>query len=368
MEYLVIEHPSARLTAVGALLLPPLVDAFATTVMDEHIKNNFKFLKSEKLSENERIQMRNVLRSVMAENPMQESAGLTRYETALSYFNTSTLRPVSFAFVFVMVVGIGTSYAAETALPGDPLYAIKVGVTEPIQGVLNVSPVAKAEWDTELLSRRLEEAATLAAKGNLNSDTRASIESQIALKANNVHTSVEQLKSSEQGTVAAASVENDLEAKLVGHERVLTGLSIDLPNEAPAIAPLLQKVRVQAEATNSKRKSTEQEVSVKTETTVRDAAKNQQKNAREKVRQLRALASTKRLQASTSAEATMSATEIEAAIDSGEQKLNEGRFGEALTTFQATIRAAKAVEVNLNAQDRLGNDVSSNSGRGSDNN
>ncbi len=321
--------------------------------MDEQFKNIFKFLKSEKLSENERIQMRNVLRSVMAENPMQESGGFTRYETVLSYFNSSALRPVGFAFALVLVVGISTTYASETALPGDPLYAIKVGFTEPMQGVLNVSPVAKAEWNTELLSRRLEEAATLASKGGLSESARASIESQIALKANDVRQNVAQLHSSEDGAVAAASVESQLEASLVGHERVLTGLSIDLPNEAPAIAPLLHKVRVQAESTNSKRRSAEQVATEQTDKKVKAAAEFQKRNAREKVRQIRELSASARLQASTTAEATLSAQEIEAAIDSGEQKLNEGRFGEALTTFQATIRAAKAVEVNLDAEDRL---------------
>lgn len=325
--------------------------------MDEHLKNTFKFLKSEKLSENERIQMRNVLRSVMAENPVQESGGFTRYETVLSYFNSSALRPVGFAFALVLVVGIGTTYASETSLPGDPLYVIKVGFTEPMQGVLYVSPVEKAEWNTELLSRRLEEAAMLASKGNLNDSARASIENQIAIKAHDVNESVQRLKATDIGVVAAASVESDLEASLVGHERVLTGLSIDLPNEAPSIAPLLHKVRVQAGETNSKRKSTEHDVTVQTDTKVRAAAANQQKNARDKVKQIRVLANSKRLQASTTAEADTSATEIEAAIVSGEQKFSEGKFGEALTTFQATIRAAKAVQVNLDAEDRLGNSL-----------
>lgn len=303
--------------------------------------------------------MRNVLRSVMAENPMQESGGFTRYETALSYFNSSALRPVGFAFALVLVVGVGTSYASETALPGDPLYAIKVGFTEPMQGVLNVSPVAKAEWNTELLSRRLEEAATLASKGGLSESARESIETQIALKAHDVSVNVAQLKSSTDGLVAAASVESQLEASLVGHERVLTGLSIDLPNEAPAIAPLLHKVRVQAESTNSKRRSSEQVATEQTDTKVKAAAENQNRNAREQVKQIRALTASMRIQASTSAEAAISAQEIEAAIDAGEQKFNEGRFGEALTTFQATIRAAKAVEVNLDAEDRLSDDIES---------
>ncbi len=322
--------------------------------MDEHFKNIFKFLKSERLSDNERKQMRNVLRSVIAENPMQESGGLTQYETVLSYFNSSALRPVGFAFALVLVVGMGTAYASETALPGDSLYAIKVGFNEPMQGVLNVSPVDKAEWNTELLSRRLEEAATLASKGGLSESARTAIESQIALKTNEVSENVAQLQSTEDGLVAAASVESQLEASLVGHERVLTGLSIDLPNEAPAIAPLLHKVRVQAEATNSKRKSAEHEATIQTDTKVKAAAENQKKNAREKVRQIRALSASNRLQASTSIEASASAGEIEAAIDAGVQKFNEGKFGEALTTFQATIRASKAVEVNLDAEQRLG--------------
>lgn len=327
--------------------------------MDEQFKKIFTFLHSEKLSANERIQMRNVLRSVMAENPMRSADRFVpRYEHYLSFFNSSVLRPVGFAFAFVLVVGIGTSYAAETALPGDPLYAIKVGVTEPLQGILNVSPVARAVWDTELLSRRLEEAATLASKGGLNDSNRASIESQIALRANDVSLSVGKLKESEMGVVAAASVESDLEASLVGHERVLTGLSIDLPNEAPAIAPLLQKVRVQAEAANSKRKATEYDVSTKSESTVRSAAENQQKNARDKVKQVRALTASKRLQASTTAEASSSAKEIDDAISVGDAKFKEGKFGEALNTFQATIRAAKAVEVNLVAEDRLSSDES----------
>jgi hypothetical protein len=312
--------------------------------------------------------MRNVLLSVMREHPVQSSgAGVSRYQTILSYFDSTALRPVGFAFALVLVVGIGTSYAAEAALPGDPLYALKVSVTEPIQGVLAVSPVAKAEWNTELLSRRLEEAATLAAKGNLNDDARAAIESQIALKADDVQHSVERLKSTDGGVIAAASVESDLEASLVGHERVLTGLSIDLPNQAPSIAPLLNTVRVQAEATNSKRKSTERDASAQNKDTVKNAAAQQQKHAREKIKQVRTLAASKRLHASTTAEASTSAQEIDDAISTGDDKFKEGKYGEALATFQATIRAAKAVEVNLDAEDRLGHDVNGRGTSGSGN-
>jgi hypothetical protein len=326
--------------------------------MEEDFKKIFTFIKSEKLSENERISMRNVLYSVMKENPARPmNANTARYESILSYFSSATLRPVGFAFAFVLIVGVGTSYAAESALPGDPLYAIKVGLTEPVQGALAVSPVAKAQWDTEIISRRLEEAATLAASGHLDDATRGAIEVQIAEKSESVSRNIAKLRGTDEGVVAAAAVESDLEASLVGHERVLTGLSIDLPQEAPAIAPLLHKVRMQSAETNTNRKSAERDVATKSDSTVRAAASTQKKNAEIQVRKIRALANMSPV-ATTTAEANVSAMHIEDAIEEGERDFQEGRYGEALSTFQATIRAAKAVEVNIDAGERLAPSVS----------
>lgn len=325
--------------------------------MEHDFKKIFSFLKSERLTENERIQMRNVLKSVIRENPVRASGGFsTRYEGILSIFNSHSLRPAGFALVFVLVAGIGTSYAADGALPGDPLYAVKVGFSEPVQGVLAVSPVAQAQWNTELISRRLEEAATLAAKGTLNDSARTQIEQQIALRSVSVDQNVEKIRKGSDGEIAASAVESDLEASLVGHERVLTGLSIDLPKEAQAIAPLLHKVREKSEETNTKRKSSERSLDDGSDQ-VKNAATNQKKAAEENVKKLRALAASRRIQASTTVEASTSASHIEAAIVEGDRKFREGKYRDALTTFQATIRAARAVEVNIDADERLAPDV-----------
>jgi hypothetical protein len=254
----------------------------------------------------------------------------------------------------VLVVGVGTSYAAESALPGDPLYAVKVGLTEPIQDVLAISPVAKAEWNTEKLSRRLEEAATLAAKGHLSEGARVQIENKITLAAADFTKSVEKLSQSSDGAIAAASAQSNFEASLVGHERVLTALSINLPDEAPSIAPILNTVRVKAEETNTKRRSAERAISATGgESEIRAAATHQMKSASDAVKEIRAIAAKNRLQASTTAEASSSAAHMEQAIDAGEQKLQEGKYGEAFGTFQAALRAAQAVMVNLDAEDRL---------------
>ena len=107
----------------------------------------------------------------------------------------------------------------------------------------------------------------------------------------------------------------------------------------------------------------EQNLATKSDSTVRAAATTQQKNARSKVRMIRTMAAASNLQASSTIEASSSAKEIEDAIDHADTKFNEGKYGEALNTFQATIRAAQAVEVNLDAENRLGKNVQSDESR-----
>lgn len=85
-------------------------------------------------------------------------------------------RPVmAFATAFlVLFVGAGGSaYAAEGALPGDLLYPIKVGVTEPAVSVFTAQGKAQTSWQMQLAERRITEAAVLAKEGRLSSDTEA---------------------------------------------------------------------------------------------------------------------------------------------------------------------------------------------------
>ena len=76
----------------------------------------------------------------------------------------------------IVFVGGGTVYAAQGALPGNPFYSIKVGVTEPMVGALQFSPEAKASWHAQVAERRLQEAETLAAQGELTAPIAAQIQ------------------------------------------------------------------------------------------------------------------------------------------------------------------------------------------------
>ena len=74
-----------------------------------------------------------------------------------------------FAALFAMIsLGSVLAYEAEKSLPGENLYFIKVGITEPVRDRANLSPENKAQWESVKTIRRLEEALDLAAQGKLN--------------------------------------------------------------------------------------------------------------------------------------------------------------------------------------------------------
>ncbi len=76
------------------------------------------------------------------------------------------------ALMLTLVVAGGTqaSLAAEGAVPGDLLYPIKVSVNEPVAFVLSMSPVRKAELSARFASNRVDEAAKLAARDELDTE------------------------------------------------------------------------------------------------------------------------------------------------------------------------------------------------------
>ena len=123
---------------------------------------------------------------------------------------------------FLLIIGSvgGTAYAAENTLPGDTLYAVKVGFTEPLQTALTPSGTGKASWHAILAERRLEEAAALAAENNLSTETQAMLAANFTEHVEESVAHAEQL-AVEGDTYASLSVRSDLEARLVAHEQIL---------------------------------------------------------------------------------------------------------------------------------------------------
>jgi hypothetical protein len=110
---------------------------------------------------------------------LRERMGIPNPHLASPFFIRSPFyRNVAIVIgVFCIIVGAsGTAVSAsEGSLPGDLLYPIKVGITEPIRGVLAFSSEAKAVWNANIAVTRLAEGEALATRGELTATTSAEL-------------------------------------------------------------------------------------------------------------------------------------------------------------------------------------------------
>lgn len=114
------------------------------------------------MSEQEKRAMRATLEAHMAAHPL---GGM---KSPYSWVSVVHMRPLVMVPVVILMLGSGTAFAAQGALPGDTLYPIKIHVNEAVAGALAVSDAAKATYNTQAAAERLKEAQALAAKNELS--------------------------------------------------------------------------------------------------------------------------------------------------------------------------------------------------------
>ncbi|MFA6524277.1 MAG: DUF5667 domain-containing protein [Candidatus Paceibacterota bacterium] len=124
------------------------------------------------LTKEEKSSVRNILISYSQKSPFineKEVKEIRQFSVLSSYsFLRNRRLAISVFVIILLVLGGGTSYAAEGSLPGDMLYSIKVNVNEKIVGLKAFTPEAKAKFNTKIIKKRLEEADKLAFNGKLN--------------------------------------------------------------------------------------------------------------------------------------------------------------------------------------------------------
>ena len=77
------------------------------------------------------------------------------------------------ALLIALALGAGVSFSANDALPGDGLYAVKVGVNERLREAFAADDAARARVHAELAGRRLDESETVAAGATLRAEIAA---------------------------------------------------------------------------------------------------------------------------------------------------------------------------------------------------
>lgn len=156
-----------------------------------------------RLTDAQRARMRAAFLMHMREHP---AAAPSPYPFSfIAPFSLSLRSGIAFALAVLVVGAGGTAYAAEDALPGDTLYAVKVGVNEPVAGALAVTPAAKGAWHAQVAETRLAEAQTLVSEGRLTASTSDELAADFTEHASRVDEIAASLQASDPDASARLS-------------------------------------------------------------------------------------------------------------------------------------------------------------------
>ncbi|OGF69211.1 hypothetical protein A2643_04095 [Candidatus Nomurabacteria bacterium RIFCSPHIGHO2_01_FULL_39_220] len=214
--------------------------------MNDELEKIFKKGKEVRLNPSEKEKMRDFIISYARKNERKQK---------LSIFSIFKTIPAIISIV-VIFSGIGVSFAAERALPGDILYPVKVGVNEEARGLVALSDEKKVKWLATVAERRIEETETLVKENRLDSSAKDKIEKNFEEKTKKIE---EKLKSiaEKSNSVEAEEVSRNLENALERHEGVLKELSEKKSESKEEIESVLGNVKSFRESIRKSREGSE---------------------------------------------------------------------------------------------------------------
>ena len=168
---------------------------------------------------------------------------------------------VSILLAIVVAISGGLSFVASSALPGDALYPIKIGVKEQAQGALHLSTESRADFAADLLNRRLDEASTLAADGQLKGEVRADVAKHLTDHMTRTRRAIAALQAAGEHN-AAADITARAAADIAAHEQSLRAL-MEAKSEVRADAQELLR-----DVVNVRREAEQMRVDVESQTSV----------------------------------------------------------------------------------------------------
>ncbi len=181
------------------------------------MKYNFEqlnTLRSLKLSEEERGLVRAHVHYLMTNTPIK-SAVPSLFQRGLHH----GLRIALSSFAFFIFVGGFVSAVAANALPGDPLYPVKVSFNEEIQLFFQKTPEKKVAYNAKRVEARVNEIKTLAETKTLTKANQATV--QKALDAHIKDLSIDLTTLSDTAPSAALAVTTTLEDSLKANKAIL---------------------------------------------------------------------------------------------------------------------------------------------------
>ena len=186
----------------------------------KEVKDIFKYSNKISLTQSEKESVKHILQAHIEMSPVR--VGLwerLKYQRSQNKFK---LMPLILAIL--LTFSGGTALAANSALPGDLLYPVKVGMNEKIRGVLAFTSEAEAGYQGDLAARRIEEIEQLIAEGKLEVALKEKIEESFEKHSEKTLNLIEELEA-KGNFEAAAAVGARFEASLKAHDELIARIS-----------------------------------------------------------------------------------------------------------------------------------------------
>ncbi|MEK9159382.1 MAG: DUF5667 domain-containing protein [Patescibacteria group bacterium] len=191
------------------------------------------------LSEEEKSDGRNEFLEFMEKNPVHRQnydRGFTRF---LDRFYAMTRRPMAATATLLgvfVVSASGLSYAAESTVPGDLLYPVKIHVNEQVQGFFYFDAKSKAQWELDRIERRLEEVETLKNAGKLDIKIKTEVKQELDVNAKAVVEHLKELKA-EGKEEEVAEIESTFDSVFNLHEEAALDIEFNITEIDPIVIP-----------------------------------------------------------------------------------------------------------------------------------
>ena len=139
-------------------------------------------------------------------------------------------RMIASASMAVFIAIIATPFLAESANPGDLLYAVKTRVNEPLQGITLSTPEEKIAFEMKLLEKRVLETQLLVDTGTLSVQAEEDLSKNIKRHSGEIQKNIEEIATT--NTEEAIYAKADLAAELTKTQDIVTDIVSDQPAES----------------------------------------------------------------------------------------------------------------------------------------
>jgi hypothetical protein len=318
----------------------------------KNIEEQLNILQKMAMNPEEKGVVRGAVVSYMQENPKKTIAVRNREDSRLQY-RTSNVnnglinkKNMTIAIIIALLLGGGTSFAAENALPGDILYPIKIHVNENVQELVAVSDESEAKLQAKLAENRLEEVEKLAAGGKLTTETSVYLKTRFenhSEKSKEHRLKVE----GEDDKSIAAEISSDIEVSLGAHQKLLEDIEDVKPEMRVNLEGILAGLRLHLKEAGDNRLDVEAKVFANMGSDTKASAEGAMGAAQNKIDEVKKFIDSQKdkMSANMQAEVDVHLKAANAAMAEGKAKIEAQAYADAFALFKKAAREAQSAKM-----------------------